>query len=309
MIALNGVILPFSLIADRLIGDPESRYHPVALIGSFIGWWGRPSVWPARFRRAAGAGMWLVTVLLFALPFFFVSWILPWYLVLIAGPFLLKFCLAWRSLEEHAAAVNQALTWDLREGQRTASFMVSRDCSNLSDEQVRSAVYESMSENLVDSIISPMFYFGLFGLPGVAVFRAANTMDAMLGYRDERRELGWCSARMDDILNFIPARITGGMLLLYFAAKGRFFQAYKGFLLDRKKRPGFNGGIPMSIMASGVGVRFEKPGVYVMGTGERSLEEAGPEIVEGVRVVTIVFGALVSIVLILLGSGIIYTGI
>jgi adenosylcobinamide-phosphate synthase len=309
MIALNGVILPLSLIADRLIGDPESRYHPVALIGSFIGWWGRPSVWPARFRRAAGVGMWLVTVLLFALPFFLVSWFLPWYLVLIAGPFLLKFCLAWRSLEEHASAVNQALARDLSEGQRTASFMVSRDCGNLSDEQVRSAAYESMSENLVDSIISPLFYFGLFGLPGAAVFRAANTMDAMLGYQDERRELGWCAARMDDILNFIPARITGVILLLYFAAKGRFSQAYKGFLLDRKKRPGFNGGIPMSLMASGVGVRFEKPGLYVMGTGERTLEEAGPEIVEGIRVVTIAFGALVSTVLILLGSGIIYTGI
>jgi adenosylcobinamide-phosphate synthase len=166
-----------------------------------------------------------------------------------------------------------------------------------------------MSENLVDSIISPLFYFGLFGLLGAAAFRGANTMDAMLGYQDERKQIGWCAARMDDILNFIPARITGGMLLLYYAARGRFTQAYQGLRQDRKKRPGINGGIPMSIIASGAGVRFEKPGIYVMGTGERSLEEGGPEIVWAIRVVTIAFGALVSIVLILLGSGIIYTGI
>jgi adenosylcobinamide-phosphate synthase len=253
--------------------------------------------------------MWLGTVLLFALPFFLLSWLLPWYLFLLAGPFLLKFCLAWRSLEEHAAAVSQALGRDISEGQKAVSFMVSRDTGTLTSEQVRSAAYESMSENLVDSIISPLFYFGLFGLPGAAGFRAANTMDAMIGYRDERRQLGWCAARMDDILNFIPARITGGMLLLYFAAKGRFFQAYQGLQRDRKKRPGMNGGIPISIIASGVGVRFEKPGVYVMGTGESSLEEGGPGIVEAIRVVTIAFGALVSIVLILLGSGILYTGI
>ena len=309
MLILNAVILPLSLLADRLIGDPVSRYHPVALIGSFIGWWGRPSVWPLRLQRSAGVVMWLVTILLFALPFFLASWLLPWYLFLLAGPFLLKCCLAWRSLEEHVAAVNEALARDISEGQKTASFMVSRDTGTLTSEQVRSAAYESMAENLVDSIISPLFYFGLFGLPGAAAFRGANTMDAMLGYQDERKQLGWCAARMDDILNFIPARITGGMLLLYFAVKGRFSQAYHGLRQDRKKRPGINGGIPMSVIASGVGVRFEKPGVYIMGPGERSFEEGGPEIVEAIRVVTIAFGAIVSIVLILLGSGIIYTGI
>ena len=309
MLIPNAVILPLSLLTDRLIGDPVSRYHPVAFIGSFIGWWGRPSIWPDRFQRSAGVVMWLVTVLLFALPFLLASWLLPWYLLLLAGPLLLKCCLAWRSLEEHVAAVNEALARDVSEGQKTASFMVSRDTTTLTSEQVRSAAYESMAENLVDSIVSPIFYFGLFGLPGAAVFRAANTMDAMLGYQDERKLIGWWSARIDDILNFIPARIAGGVLLVYFAMQGRFPYAYRGLQRDRKKRPGINGGIPMSIIASGVGVRFEKPGVYVMGTGERSLEEAGSEIVKAIRVVTVALGALISMVLILLGSGIIYTGI
>ncbi|MGV8088008.1 MAG: adenosylcobinamide-phosphate synthase CbiB [Methanomicrobiales archaeon] len=309
LVILNAVVLPLALLVDRLIGDPRSRYHPVVLIGSFIGWWGRPMLWPPGIQRIAGAGMWVVTVILFLLPFFLVSWLFPWFLFLPAGALLLKFCLAWRSLEEHAAAVDLALGQNITEGQNTASLMVSRDIRNLTPEQVRSAAYESVAENLVDSIVSPLFYFGLFGLPGAAVFRAANTMDAMLGYRDERKRIGWWSARMDDILNFIPARVAGGLLILYFAAQGRFSQAWQGLIRDRRKRPGMNGGIPMSIIAAGVGVRFEKPGVYVMGTGERSLEEAGEEIVKVVRVITVAFCALISMGLFLLGSGIIYTGL
>ena len=157
-----------------------------------------------------------------------------------------------------------------------------------------------MTENLVDSIISPLFFFGLAGLTGAAVYRAANTMDAMLGYKDERKDLGWWSARMDDILNYIPARITGGLLLLYFAYKGRFHQSWQSFCNDRKKRPGYNGGIPMAIMAGGTGIVFEKPGVYRIGSGGRTFDEAGPEIFSAVRVVTLVFAGLLIIAVLLL---------
>jgi adenosylcobinamide-phosphate synthase len=179
-------------------------------------------------------------------------------------------------------------------------MMVSRDSSVLTHEQVLSAGYESMSENLVDSIISPLFFFGLAGLTGAAIYRAANTMDAMLGYRDERIDLGWCSARMDDIFNYVPARITGLLLLMYFASRGRFHPAYEALKQDGKKRPGFNGGIPIAIMAGGTGVRFEKPGVYAIGPGVRTLEEGGPDILKAVRVITLVFSALLIGTLLLL---------
>jgi adenosylcobinamide-phosphate synthase len=134
-------------------------------------------------------------------------------------------------------------------------------------------------------------------------------MDAMLGYRDERERIGWFSARMDDILNYIPARIAGALLLMYFAVRGRLSPAYVAFQRDRSKRPGFNGGIPMAILAGGAGVQFEKPGVYTMGTPERSLEEGGPEIISAVRAVAVVFSLAVMMVLLLLGSVTIYTGI
>jgi adenosylcobinamide-phosphate synthase len=309
MFTIDALILPLALGIDRIMGDPKTRFHPVALIGSFIGWWGRTDTWHPSIQRGAGVAMWFFTVTIFAIPFFLAEHYLPWVLLLIVGPVLLKCCLAWRSLEEHARSVGEALSRDLGEARLEAALMVSRETSQLSDEQVLSAAYESLSENLVDSIISPIFYFGLFGLAGAAVFRAANTMDAMLGYRDERERIGWFSARMDDLLNFIPARIAGVLLLMYFWIRGRFSPAYEAYRRDRRKRPGFNGGIPMAILAGGAGVQFEKPGKYLMGTPERSLKEGGPEIISAVRAVTITFTLVIMMALIILGSMTKYTGI
>src|SRR5208283_4442937 len=147
------------------------------------------------------------------------------------------------------------------------------------------------------------------GLAGSAAFRAANTMDAMLGYRDERARLGWCSARMDDVLNFIPARITTFFLLAWFLTRGTAARAWQVMRRDGKKRPGFNGGIVMAAMAGGCGIRFDKPGVYTIGNGERSLESGGPAIVQAVRAVTLSFAAIMAGTLILLAWLIHSTGI
>ncbi len=303
---LPALILPLSLLVDRITGDPASRYHPVALLGRFIGWWGRPDQYAPRIQRTAGVLMWLVTAALFALPFSLFSLYAPWYVYLVIGPFLLKVCLGWRSLEEHTNAVVKALAEGVEAGRKKVALLVSRDTSQLSGEQILSAGYESMTENLTDSIVSPLFFFTLFGLTGSAVFRAANTMDAMLGYRDERERIGWFPARMDDILNYIPARVTVALLLLYFAAKGRAGAAWQMMRRDGKNRPGFNGGIVMAAMAGGVGIRFEKPGVYTIGDGARSLAEAGNEIVSAVRAVTILFAIFAAGTLFLLSASAIF---
>lgn len=302
------LVIPLALLVDRVVGDPQSRFHPVALLGSFIGIWCRPEFYPVGFQRTAGALFWIITAFLFALPFFLVQFYAPALALLVLGPFLLKACFAWRSLEEHLFSVVESTASSLQAARGKAGLLVSRETIALNEEQVLSAAYESVTENLVDSIISPLFYYGLFGLTGAAVYRAANTMDAMLGYRDERARLGWWSARADDVANYIPARVTGGLLLIYFAGKGRFQPAWQAFLQDRHKRPGYNGGIPMSIMAGGVGIRFEKPGVYTIGPGERSLKEAGMEIIRAERATTLIFAAIIT-TLLLLGSFAQYMGI
>lgn len=311
---LAGAVLLLALAVDRLIGDPHSAYHPVALLGRFIGWWGRPARYSPCVQRAAGVFFWLVTVCVFTLPFFLFGTYSPWLVFLIGAPFLLKCCFAWRSLEEHALGVVAALEDGVDAGRERVKLMVSRETAQLDAEHIRSAAYESMTENLTDSIVSPLFYFALLsffglGLLGAAVFRAANTMDAMLGYRDERARLGWFSARMDDVLNYIPARITVFFLMAWFLTRGTFTSAWRVMRRDGKKRPGFNGGIVMAAMAGGCGIRFDKPGVYTIGDTDRSLEMGGPAIVSAVRAVTLSFAAIAAATLILLAWLIHSTGI
>ncbi len=301
-IALVAIVLFAALLVDRLIGDPHSAWHPVALLGRFIGWWGKPGLYSPRIQRFVGVALWLVTVLVFAAPFYCFAALAPWYWYLLIAPFLLKSCFAWRSLEEHTLAVVNALRDGVETGREKVKMLVSRSTATLGSEHILSAGYESMTENLTDSIISPLFYFCLFGLTGAAVFRAVNTMDAMLGYRDERERIGWCAARMDDILNYIPARITVLLLLLHFFQRGRLSPALKVMRRDGRNRPGFNGGIVMAAMAGGVGIRFEKPGVYTIGDVERTLDQGGPAILEATRMVTVMFALIAVGTLFLLGS-------
>lgn len=296
------VVLCAALVVDRLIGDPHSWYHPVALLGTFIGLWGQPRLYPRALQRATGILFWIITVILFCLPFFLVSSFVPWYIYLLAAPFLLKCCFAWRSLEEHTQGVAAALQNSVETGREKVRMLVSRDTADLDRDHILSAGYESMTENLTDSIIAPLLYFTIFGLVGAAACRAINTMDAMLGYRDERERLGWCAARMDDIVNYIPARITVLLLLLWFATRGTGACAWQVMRRDGHRRPGFNGGIVMGAMAGGTGVRFEKPGVYTIGDGNRTLNDAGADILRAVRAVTLMYATLACCALFLLGA-------
>ncbi|MDD4299676.1 MAG: adenosylcobinamide-phosphate synthase CbiB [Methanomicrobium sp.] len=298
--ALPALILFFSLVADRVFGDPQSRYHPVALLGKLIAAWAKPSLYPKYLQRFFGVLLALITAFIFAAPFYLFERYAPLLLFLIGAPFLLKICFAWRCLEEHVKNVENAYIFG--DGRKEAQMLVSRDADSLNDDEILSAAYESMAENLVDSIVSPLFYFTLLGLFGPAFYRAFNTMDAMLGYRDERIRLGWFSARMDDILNYIPARFTGLILVFYFALIGRFHPAWEAFISDRKKRAGFNGGIPMSLIAGGCMTAFVKPGVYIIGNGERSLFDARTDILWAVRWTTVISSVIFAGLMVLTGG-------
>lgn len=306
--AFGAVILFFAVLLDRLIGDPRSRWHPVALLGTLIQWWGKTHYYPKRLEHFTGVVGWLLTVTVFILPFLLIC-LLPgqyWFIQLPFAVVLLSFCFASRSLEEHVRAVETALAQGEDEGRAAAQMLVSRDVHKLSPEQVRSAAYESAAENLVDSIVAPIFWFAVFellfgmGIVGAAMFRAANTMDAMLGYTDDRIRIGWFAARMDDVLAWIPARITGGLLILLFVCRGRAGKALATYRKDHKKRPGFNGGIPMSLIAGGCGVMFDKPGVYTIGLPEQTLAKGGNCIIRTLRETLILFSGIIILVLLLM---------
>ncbi len=303
--SFGAITLFFGLVIDRLVGDPHSRFHPVALLGNLIGFWGRTNFYPRPLERCAGIMGWLVTVAIALTPCVLLYLFAPVWVFVLFSILALAFCIGWRSLEEHVKAVEEALAKGEDEGRRAVSFLVSRDTKKLTFEQIRSGAYESAAENLVDSIVAPIFWFVVFellcgaGIFGAVLFRSANTMDAMLGYKDERLRLGWFAARADDVLAFVPARVTGILLLVIFAFTGKVKDAVSVFCRDRKKRPGFNGGIPMSLIAGGCGVCFEKPGVYRIGDGRVSLAEGGCRIISVMRWTT-VLAAGVGIVLMVL---------
>lgn len=181
----------------------------------------------------------------------------------------LKPMLAWAMLRTEVQAVETALGQSLDAGRLRLAMLVSRDTTNLSETEVRESAIESLAENLNDSVVAPIFWFVLFGLPGAAIYRFANTADAMWGYRGLRNGVNWewagkWAARADDVLSWLPARITA--LLLKLVSHGIDF---KTLSLEARKTPSPNSGWPMAAMALALGVRLQKPGVYVLNPSGR----------------------------------------
>ena len=267
---LAGAVL-VALALDRLFGEPPVRLHPVVAMGHFLGAVGR------RVSRAAGAVPrpgaefwlgalgWCVGAALVAALAFAAGWAMeelhPLAQVALLGV-LLKPMLSWRMLRDEVRAVEAALAESLASGRQRVGWLVSRDVTALSESQVREAAVSTLAENLNDSVVAPIFWFAVAGLPGAALYRFANTADAMWGYRGERggRDWTWAgkwAARVDDALSWLPARLTA--LLIALPAMGRGWSAVAA---NAGLTPSPNGGWPMGALAVGLGIRLAKPDVY-----------------------------------------------
>ena len=177
---------------------------------------------------------------------------------------LLKTTFSLRGLVEAARRVERSLDAGDLDGARFAvRALVSRDPSRLDAALLASATVESLAENLCDSLVAPLLYYMLGGLPGALAFRAVNTMDSMIGYRGEYEYSGKAAARLDDLLNFLPARFAGGLLVLAAGLSGGDVGgAWQALRREHGRTSSPNAGWPMSAMAGALGVRLEKPGVY-----------------------------------------------
>ncbi len=271
-----------ALCVDALFGEPPVRWHPVVWIGRYLGWAGRhvapPVGQPAqrRWRRfGAGALAWCVgaaMVLVVAIALDALAAQLPAWICAVVLGLALKPLLAWRMLRDEVGAVEAALAESLPAGRAQLARLVSRDVSALEAAGVRESAIESLAENLNDSLIAPLFWFVLFGLPGAALYRFANTADAMWGYRGARdgREWEWAgkwAARADDLLSWLPARITA--LLLCLAGPGRW-RGLGAIRREAARTPSPNSGWPMAAMALLLGVRLGKPGSYTLNSVARA---------------------------------------
>jgi adenosylcobinamide-phosphate synthase len=192
----------------------------------------------------------------------------PWAAALLAG-IALKPLLAWRMLREETAGVERALDDSLQAGRARLAHLVSREVAGLDEAAVRESAIESLAENLNDSVVAPVFWFVLLGLPGAALYRFANTADAMWGYRGERGGRVWewagkFAARADDALSWLPARITA--LLIALAQPGLAWSRLRD---EARRTASPNSGWPMAAMALALDVRLGKPGVYTLNAQAR----------------------------------------
>ncbi len=267
---LAGAVL-VALGLDGLYGEPPARLHPVVAMGHYLGAVGR------RVSRAVGAvprpgtEFWLGTLAwcfgaaLVAVLAGAVGWAMedlhPLLQAALLGV-LLKPMLSWRMLRDEVRAVETALAESLAAGRARVGWLVSRDVTVLSETQVREAAVSTLAENLNDSVVAPLFWFAVAGLPGAVLYRFANTADAMWGYRGERggRDWTWAgkwAARVDDVLSWLPARLTA--LLIVLPSRGR---GWMDVAANAGRTPSPNGGWPMGALAVGLGIRLGKPGVY-----------------------------------------------
>ncbi len=209
-------ILLCAVIVDFLYGEPPSKYHPVVYMGKYIkAFWAKRPSGRERHLLYFGGALVVSGALLFSWPLRLLGMFPDVVMVIPAIP-LLKTAFSLSGLLRAGEDVLAALKkGNLPQARKSLSWnLVSRDTSDLSDEEVTGAAVESMAENLTDSLASPLFFFGLFGLPGAFFYRFCNTCDSMIGYRAGDMEWGGkAAARLDDILNWIPARITAFLLL------------------------------------------------------------------------------------------------
>jgi len=262
-----GLALPFLLayLLDLLLGDPPGWPHPVRLLGSIIQYWETVLY---RTRVGAGALFWLAvmaTTGVLILGVLGVAALLPpWGGIAVLAYFLYT-GLATRSLHLESLKVEAALVrGDLDAAKASLSMIVGRETSHLSLEDMRRALIETVAENLSDGVVAPMFFTLLLGLPGLFFYKAANTMDSMVGYKNYwYAQFGKVAARADDVLNFIPARLTALLMISTAAALGLDWrQAWRILRRDRGNAASLNAGCPEAAMAGALGVRLGGPSVY-----------------------------------------------
>jgi adenosylcobinamide-phosphate synthase len=316
--------LGLALAIDWRWGEPRAAWHPVVAMGRYLEVCGPiVSSWsPAPAFVSGALAWWLGVGVVGALAWGLQALAFAQVARLVAAPglqtalaallavvlmgWVLKTLLSWRMLHDEVGAVEAALQQSLPAGRERLSWLVSRDTALLSESEVRESAIESLAENLNDSVVAPIFWFVLFGLPGAAIYRFANTADAMWGYRGMHRGQHWewagkWAARADDLLSWLPARLTAWLLAL--VAHGLPTAALRR---EAAKTPSPNSGWPMAAMALALGVSLRKPGIYTLNAAGRPPLPADTALAQryaSKAVIALVLTAKIAIILIATGLG------
>ncbi|GGE07690.1 cobalamin biosynthesis protein CobD [Marinithermofilum abyssi] len=266
---MRAVTLLAAYVLDRIIGDPRWLPHPVVGMGKCITWMEKgirrwvPLSTPSAARMAGclfpmilvGGVYGITELLLFA-----AERVSP-YLALGLEILLIATTIATKGLADAARGIYEALAFRrLDQARKQLSMIVGRDTEQLDESEVVRGTVETVAENIVDAVTAPLFYAAVGGAPLALAYRAVNTLDSMVGYKDERyRDLGWASARFDDLANWLPARLTIlPMLAVFFLISGpsAVRRAWHTYRRDARRHPSPNSGIPEALMAGGLGIRL-----------------------------------------------------
>jgi adenosylcobinamide-phosphate synthase len=282
-------MLALALILDAILGEPDWLWrrvqHPTVLFGRVIDWL-EGLLNEGANRRAKGVVAVLALVVMVWLSARVLSWDIFLGVFEVLGAAVL---IAQRSLADHVNDVAGALRVSLAEGRVAVARIVGRDPETLDQAGVARAAIESAAENFSDGVVAPVFWFLIGGLPGIAIYKAVNTADSMIGHRSERfAEFGWAAARLDDVLNWVPARLAG--LLICVVGGGR--AAMEVMWRDAPLHKSPSAGWPEAATAASLGIALAGPRVYdgvltddpYMNAGGR--KAAGPaDIEDAVRVI------------------------
>ncbi|MBW4083479.1 adenosylcobinamide-phosphate synthase CbiB [Paenibacillus sp. S150] len=265
------VILFAAYVLDRIVGDPRSLPHPVVLMGKAITAIERLvrrfASQPHALKRAGvllpllvAGGAWVLTAVLVWL----LSRLSPW-LAWTAEVWLISTTIASKGLKDAGMAVYAELRkGDVPAARKALGMIVGRDTTQLESPDIVRGTVETVAENIVDAIISPLFFALLGGAPLAMAYRAVNTLDSMVGYKNDKyRDLGWASARLDDLANYIPARITALLLVLCARLLRLDWRSSRRIVRrDARRHPSPNSGYPESAVAGALGIRLGGENVY-----------------------------------------------
>ena len=315
MILESIVIIGFAICLDLIFGDPKNRYHPSAWIGNIIS---KMTLLTKntdpKIEKLLGTFIILIPVsivtgllLILDLGISLIStdWITIVVSILV-GIILFKTTIAIRGMERYSLAVVDSLENDNLDSARVnLSMIVKRNTKNLDKNHVISGVLESISENTVDGVTGPLFYYALFGIIGAFVYRIVNTADSMIGYKTELfKNIGWFAATCDTILNYIPSRLTG-LIMIFSAAilQNNWRESYKIMLRDGKKTESPNAGYPMAALAGALETKFEKLDHYSLGNIETALTKK--HVLSAIRIMkltSVLFFGMITIPIIIILS-------
>lgn len=270
----RGKVIALAVALDLLMGEPPERWHPVVGMGRLVEKLERSSPREGRARQLLyGGAMETASLAAALLPAWLLERLLPSgsALKILALALALKPTFALRALFQFTDRVTRTLErGDLPEARRAVGAIVSRDVGKLDEAGVAAAAVESLAENASDSVVAPLLYYTLFGLPGAYLYRMANTLDAMVGYRGRYEYLGKVAARVDDALNLMPSRLSAlATAASCWVAGGSPRWAWRGALQDSSQTASPNAGWPMAAVAGALDLRLEKIDHYILNAGGR----------------------------------------